>query len=614
VRPRIYLLHLRQFTNSCENRRPNGTLAENGVGKFQDLTPHALLALREFGVTHLWLLGVPRQATGTDHSSIGLPADDPDLLKGIAGSPYAIRDVFDVCPDYATDPARRREEFRELVERIHAAGLKVLIDFVPNHVARSHRSVVHPDLDFGLSDDATRFFSPSNNFFHLPGHGPLRLPTVHDGVPVSPTCQVLGGCDGTFGPESIQARVTGNNVTSPTPSIHDWYETVKLNYGIDFTRGRQAPRHFPTTSNPTHPNPDTWLRMDAVLAHWQDFGVDGFRCDMAHWIPTEFWSWAVHRARTRHPGTSFVAEAYEDDPNKLCEGSTLEALVAAGFDAVYDHAAYRILKDLQDGPKWANDLDHSFADPIAFRHSLRYVENHDEVRVAHHAGWGGHGARIGFASAAVQFGSGVGPVLVYGGQEVAEPAEHPEGFGGGSGRTSLFDYGSMPQVARWVNGLRFDGGRLDASERRLRDDYQRLLLALDHPALRAGNFHPLNPANITNPDFGRAPGDPASGHWIYAWVRHDPLSRATILAVVNLHGHDASTAIRIRLPNDLRPLLGQPNAQASWRNLLDPDQPVEVLAESDSLLLPPIPPATALFLEQPDQRLLVGRVSSRAVW
>ena len=508
MRPRIYLLHLRQFTNLCETRRPNGTLAENGVGKFDDLTPLALQALRNLGITHLWLLGVPRQATGTDHSHIGLPADDPDLLKGIAGSPYAIRDAFDVCPDYATDPARRREEFRELVGRIHAAGLRVLIDFVPNHVARSHRSVVRPDLDLGLSDDTTRFFSPSNHFFHLPGQGPLQLPTVRDGVAVSSTCQVLGGCDGSFAPESVQARVTGNNVTSPRPSIHDWYETVKLNYGLDFTLGQQATQHFPTPSDPTHPVPDTWLRMDAVLAHWQDFGVDGFRCDMAHWIPTEFWSWAISRARTRLPDACFVAEAYNDDPNKLCDGSTLEALVAAGFDAVYDHAAYRILKDMQDGPKWANDLTPSFSDPTAFRHSLRYVENHDEVRVAHHGGWGGHGARIGLASAAVQFGTGAGPVLVYGGQEVAEPAEHPEGFGGGSGRTSLFDYGSMPQVARWVNGHRFDGGQLDAEQRRLREGYQRLLSALDHPALRSGNFHPLNPSNINNPDFGRTPGRP----------------------------------------------------------------------------------------------------------
>lgn len=597
VRARIYLLHLRQFTNCCENRRPNGTLAGNGVGKFQDLTPLALDALRDLGITHLWLLGVPRQATGTDHSSIGLPADDPDLLKGIAGSPYAIRDVFDVCPDYATDPARRRDEFRELVERIHAAGLKVLIDFVPNHVARSHRSVVRPDLDFGLSDDTTRFFSPSNHFFHLPGQGPLRLPSFRDGVAVSPTCQVLGECNGRFGPESVQARVTGNNVTSPAPSIHDWYETVKLNYGIDFTLGRNAPRHFPTSSDPTLPIPDTWRRMDAVLAHWQDFGVDGFRCDMAHWIPTEFWAWAIQRARTRHPDAFFVAEAYEDDPNKLCEGSTLEALVAAGFNAVYDHASYRILKDLHDGPKWANDLDPTFSHPTAFRHSLRYVENHDEVRVAHRAGWGGHGARIGLASAAVQFGTGTGPVLLYGGQEVAEPAEHPEGFGGGAGRTSLFDYGSMPQVARWVNGHQFDGGQLEPEQRALREAYRRLLLALDHPALRSGDFHPLNPANVTNPDFGRSPGEPASGHWLYAWLRHDPVSGAAILAVANLHGRDTCTPLCIRIPAAIRPLLGHPPARAFWQNLLGPDQPVEVLAESDSLFLPPVPPATALFLE-----------------
>ncbi len=349
-RPRIYQLFLRQFSNTNETPKLNGMLAENGVGKFSDLNETALRSLREFGITHVWLLGALRQATATDYSSIGLPLDDPDLLKGIAGSPFAVRDCFDVCPDYADAPARRLEEFRALVERMHRHGLKAMIDFVPNHVARSHQSVVKPELNFGAHDDRTRFFAANNNFYYLQGQPPLHLPTVKDGRPVSPTCQVLGGCDGLFSGELDHGKVTGNNVVSWNPNLGDWYETVKLNYGFDFTKGRHAPKEYPNAADPQKPIPDTWLKMDAVLAHWQGLGVDGFRCDMAHWIPLEFWRWAIGRARERNPAVLFLAEAYDDDPNKLTDGNVLSALVQAGFSAVYDHQSYRVAKDIYDGP------------------------------------------------------------------------------------------------------------------------------------------------------------------------------------------------------------------------------------------------------------------------
>src|SRR5277367_893594 len=185
-RVRIYQLFVRLFSNTNETRKPNGILAENGAGKFNDINSAALASLKDMGFTHLWLTGVLRQATATDYSSIGLPADDPDLLKGLAGSPYAIRDYFDVCPDYATDPAKRLTEFRALLDRIHAHGLKAIIDLVPNHVARSYHSTVHPELTFGAKDDTSKFFDPNNNFFYLrptdPGGGPpLKLPTCKDG-------------------------------------------------------------------------------------------------------------------------------------------------------------------------------------------------------------------------------------------------------------------------------------------------------------------------------------------------------------------------------------------------------------------------------------------------
>lgn len=603
-RPRVYQLFVRLFGNTNETRKPNGTLAENGCGRFADVDDRALDALRSAGHTHLWLHGVLHQATGTDHSAVGLPPDDPDLLKGIAGSPYAVRDCFDVSPDYAVDPARRLDEFRELLARVHAHGMRAVVDFVPNHVARSHASVVRPDLTFGLHDDPSRFFAPDNNFYHLRGEGPLRLPTVRDGVPTSPTCRVVGGCDGLFGPERERGRVTGNNVVSWTPSAGDWYETVKLNYGHDFTQGRHGPREFPTAGHPDRPVPDTWWKMDAVLAHWQGLGVDGFRCDMAHWVPVEFWKWAIDRARSRAPGVLFLAEAYDDDPNKLVDGNVLVALVDAGFDAVYDHQAYQVLKGIYDGPKWANDLDGVLGAVAPLHRSVRYSENHDEVRLASAGNWGGVGAAVGRPVTALLFGIGRGPVLVHNGQEVGEPASGAEGFGGDDGRTSIFDYWSMPELAKWVNGGRYDGGRLSAAQRELRDWYARLVVLCGEPALALGEFLPLNPANIDNPGYGRLPGEPASGHWLYSYVRHHPGSGQSLLVVVNLHPVVALSGVRIRLTADAVAALGTQagNRPVQFVDRLAASDPVVVRTDAEALRtaglsLPSLPPLGAWYLE-----------------
>lgn len=604
ARPVIYQLFLRQFSNTNETRKPNGTLAENGVGKFRDLNAAALAGLRGLGVTHLWLLGVPRQATATDYSALGLPADDPDLLKGIAGSPFAIRDYFDVCPDYADDPAKRLAEFRALLERAHAAGLQVLMDFVPNHVARSHRSVVKPELNFGDHDDRSRFFAPDNNFFYLEGAGPLRLPTVKDGQPLSPTCRVVGGCDGLFEPERVHGRVTGNNVVSWTPGAGDWYETVKLNYGFDFTKGRPGLQEFPTAARPDKPAPDTWRKMDAVLAHWQALGVDGFRCDMAHWVPREFWRWAIGRARERRPGAFFVAEAYDNDPNKLTDGNVLAALIEAGFDAVYDDASYDILKELYDGPKWANDLDGVLGAVAPLHRSLRYAENHDEVRLANPKNWAGLGAGVGRPVSAVLFGLGRGPLLIYNGQEVGEPAGGAEGFGGDDGRTSIFDYWSMPELAKWVNGHRYDGGRLSPAQKDLRAWYAKLLQLTAEPAFRRGEFIPLNRANVNNPRYGRLAGETASGHWLYAFVRHDPAGGRRFLVVANLHGRETLREVRIVFPPEALAALGAADGEGElgFTDRLAGEAPLRVNTTAAALRnagldLPPLAPLTAWYFE-----------------
>jgi len=603
-RPRIYQLFIRQFGNLNETRKPNGSIAENGVGKFADLNSAALRSLRDLGITHLWLLGVPRHATGTDYSSIGLPADDPDLLKGLAGSPFAIRDYFDVCPDYAQKPAARVQEFAELVSRIHGHGLKVIIDCVPNHVARSYRSVVKPELSFGARDDRSQFFAPGNNFFYLRGQPPLRLPTLKDGKAVSPTCLVLGGCDGLFDGERDHGKVTGNNVVSWTPGIGDWYETVKLNYGFDFTKGRHGPKEYPTATQPDKPLPDTWLKMDAVIAYWQALGVDGFRCDMAHWVPMEFWHWALSRARERKAGAFFVAEAYDDDPNKLTDDNVLTALITAGFDAVYDNQSYSILKNLYEGGKWANDLDAVLGAVAPLHQSMRYGENHDEVRLANPHQWGGFGASVGRPVTAILFGIGRGPVLAYNGQEVGEPALGAEGFGGDDARTSIFDYWSMPELAKWVDGHRYDGGRLSGEQKDLRAWYAHLFKLTEEPAFSLGEFLPLNRANVGNPRFGRVAGETASGHWLYAFVRYEPTGGQRFLVVANLHGKETLRDVRITFPPEVIRALGANTgaAELKFRDRLAMKNPIQIATTASALRdrgldLPPLPPLAACYFE-----------------
>jgi glycosidase len=551
-RPFIYQLLPRLFSNTNETRAPNGSLAQNGSGTFQGIDARALAGIRELGATHVWLTGVPRQATSTDYSRFGMPADDADLLKGLAGSPYAIRDYFDVCPDYAVDVERRREEFTDLIARARSAGLKVLIDFVPNHVARSYASVVRPEHDFGrmgrggAGDDASVFFLPSNNFFYVqPGdrmrgeQAPLKLPSFNllRRIPLSPTARVLSDrVDGLFEPEARHVKVTGSNLASFSPPLDSWYETVKLNFGFDYARGTRA---HPGPQAPALSVPDTWMKMDAVIAHWQALGVDGFRCDMAHMVPIEFWRWLITRARERSPEVFFCAEAYDDDPARVpplapleaAFGSTKVALIAAGFDAVYDDPSYDRLKDVFERGASVDALASTTGMPLLQAGGLRYAENHDEVRLASPSQWGGVGRQAGPALTALLWSLGPGPVLLYHGQEVGEPAAGVEGFGGDDSRTSIFDYWSMPEFAKWVNGGAFDGGRLDDSQRALRRAYVELGALVGEPALQAGSMRLV----------------PTRERTTAVVLRHDPVGGQTWLVVANLSPSSAVDGLDLDL-------------------------------------------------------------------
>jgi glycosidase len=587
-RPVIYQLLPRVFSNTNETRKTHGTLAENGCGKFRDLDAAALRSLKDMGFTHLWLTGVLEQASGTAWP--GRPADPPDILKGIAGSPYAIRDYFDVCPDYAVDPARRLEEFRELLGRCRKHGLKVIIDFVPNHVARSYASDVRPEHSFGAADETTAFFARDNHFYYLrpgdPGGGPpLKLPTAD-----------MPGCTGRFAPETDFGRVTGNNVVSWAPGIGDWYETVKLNYGHDFTTGRDS-SHLPGPDAAPEQVPRTWRTMDAILAYWQEMGVDGFRADMAHMIPMEFWRWSIRRARERRADVFFSAEAYDNDPAKLTDGHVLDELLKAGFDAVYDDPVYDVLEGLYDAGKWANDLDALTFTGDRFHRSLRYAENHDEVRLASPKEWGGHGMAVGRPVSAVLFGLGRGPLMIYSGQEVGEPAAGTEGFGGDDARTTIFDYWSMPELAKWVNGGRYDGGRLSPEQRALREWYAALLKRMAQPAFVRGEFYGLNHANRDNPAFGRLDGESASGHWLYAYLRHDPESGQAFLVAANFHPDRALAGVRVRIPGHALEWLRRDERAVAFQSDAWSARPDPATLPADGLELPEIPPLDAVWIE-----------------
>ena len=619
ARPRIYQLVVRLFGNVNETRQPNGTLAVNGVGKFGDINDAALAALQKLGFSHVWLTGVLQQATGTDYTDIGQPVDDPDLLKGVAGSPYAIKDYFDVSPDYAVDPKKRLAEFKALLDRLHQHQLKALIDFVPNHVARCYHSEIKPENDFGTNDDRSVFFDPRNNFFYLQPDAdgpPLKMPTWQDGVALSPTCKLEGmKCDGRFDGELEHGKVTGNNVVSWKPSLNDWYETVKLNYGFDFADPAKQRREYPNARTPDKALPDTWTKMDQVIAYWQAIGVDGFRCDMSHMEPPEFWKWLIGRARGRSPDVFFIGETYDSDPAKVPgsdpvisrlhggKSNVMFDLLDAGFDAVYDDPSYKALKNIYDGLGWANDLDHARSDDFIFENSVRYAENHDEVRLAGRDNWGGIGMKVGRPVAAILYGIGRGSLMLYNGQEVGEPAAGEEGFGGDDARTSIFDYWSMPELVKWTNGHNYDGGKLSDDQRQLRESYGRLLAVTNEPAFRDGAFFSLNPANHSNPHFGQAGAEPAGGHWLYAFLRFDPATRQRFLVAVNLHPTNALPETRILFPKEaiefLRLLPDENKFRLAERlaGELELTTDRSLLAGPDGLALPVLASLTACFFE-----------------
>jgi len=453
----IYQLLPRLFGNTVTANVPYGTREQNGSGKFNDINDNALKALKALKVDYVWYTGIIAHAGLTDYSRYGIARDDADVVKGRAGSPYAIRDYYDVDPDLATDVNQRMAEFEALIKRTHAHGLKVLIDFVPNHVARGYHSTAKPaDVeDFGAGDDKTVAFSVKNDFYYLPGQD-FKVPVLQN---ADKEWMTLG--DGRY-PEH-PAKATGNNVFSAQPSAGDWYETVKLNYGVEYSNGKEI-HHF-------DPVPPVWIKMKDILVYWAKKGVDGFRCDVAEMVPVAFWNWVIPQVKAVHPQLIFIGEAYNP---KVYQ----QYLTQGKFDYLYDKVGlYDALKRLIRNEENGNVADISrvwkeetagFDDKM-----LRFLENHDEERIAS-KGFAGD-ARLAYPAMVVSATLGKGPVMLYFGQEAGEPGAGKEGYGGDDNRTTIFDYWGVPHHQRWVNGGKFDGAKLTKEEAGIRDFYSCLM-------------------------------------------------------------------------------------------------------------------------------------------
>lgn len=543
----IYQLLPRLFGNNNPTCIPNGTIEQNGCGKMNDITPAALRAIRQLGATHVWYTGLIEHATQTDYSAFGIRPDHPAIVKGRAGSPYAIKDYYDIDPDLATSVPRRMDEFEQLVERTHRAGLKVIIDFVPNHVARQYHSDAKPQgtPDLGANDNVQAAFSPDNNFYYIPGQE-LRGQFDMRGDAPEPY-------------REYPAKATGNDRFDAMPNINDWYETVKLNYGIDYAHGGQR-RFVPT--------PDTWEKMRDILRFWASKGIDGFRCDMAEMVPVEFWQWVIPQIKHEHPELLFIAEVYNPAQYR-------DYIYRGQFDYLYDKVGlYDTLRGVACGYRPATDITRCWQSLGELQpQMLNFLENHDEQRIAsdYFAGNPAKAVPAFVVSACMN----TNPVMLYFGQEFGEHGMDSEGYSGRDGRTTIFDYWSLDVIRRWRNNGRYNTRLLFPAEKKLYNFYQTLLtLCNAEPALSRGQFFDLMYVNPGSLHF-----NPARQ---YAFLRK--ADRDLLLIVANFDGQP--TDCRVLIPAHAFDYLGlppQPAAEATdlltrrqFTLALAPEQPVSV--------------------------------------
>ncbi len=503
----IYQVLPRLFSNMCDTCVPHGTYARNGAGKLNHFTPRVLREIKKLGANYIWYTGVIEHATKTDYSQYGITSDNKYVVKGEAGSPYAIKDYYDIDPDLAEDPRHRMQEFEALVERTHEAGLKVVLDFVPNHVARQYHSDSAPEgvEDLGAHDNKEMHFSPSNNFYYIPRQA------------FTPQFYIGEGDDRYF---EYPAKATGNDCFGAFPGECDWYETVKLNYGVDYMGGHRLC---------FDPIPDTWYKMLDILFFWCGKGIDAFRCDMAHMVPVEFWNWAISKVKDSYPSVLFIAEIYDVPLYRVY-------IERGRFDYLYDKVGlYDKLKGVLCHQVSAAQLTYCWqtVDGIG-GHMLNFLENHDEQRFASDY-FAGDADKV-LPALVVATMMNTGPMMIYFGQELGERAEDAEGFSGRDGRTTIFDYWSVPTVRQWYDGGRCSVAKLTARQKRLRNLYKTVLnIGRSEPAVVHGDFFDLMYVNGENPRF--------NPHRQFAFLRKH--AHELLVIIVNFDSRPAAVEVNI---------------------------------------------------------------------
>ena len=497
-KPVVYQVFTRLFGNKNTTNKQWGTRAENGVGKFNDFTDKALLGIKEFGVTHIWYTGVPHHAVIGDYTEYGITNDDPDVVKGRAGSPYAVKDYYNVNPDLAENPANRLNEFKALIERTHKHGMKVIIDIVPNHVARNYQSLSKPEgkMDFGVEDDTSVEYKRDNNFYYVVGES-FKVPESLNNY------QPLGGeknklVDSKF--DEFPAKWTGNGARKAQPHFHDWYETVKVNYGVkpdgsyDFER---LPEDYRSKDYKAHLDfwedkavPDSWNKFRDIVLYWTELGVDGFRYDMAEMVPVEFWSYLNSSIKQKNPGAFLLAEVYNPKIYR-------DYIQLGKMDYLYDKVdLYDTLKLVMQGKAPTSKLSpimEKFSD--IDQHLLHFLENHDEQRIAS-KGFAGD-ANIGKPAMVVSALVGKAPTMLYFAQALGEAGDGDAGFGDPT-RTTIFDYWGVASLQRWMSGGEFDGEQLTTEEKALRHYYVKLLSFSAQSSALTGDYFDLHPYNLKN--------------------------------------------------------------------------------------------------------------------
>ena len=527
----IYQLFVRTFGNKNTDPVFDGDKAQNCCGTFANINDKALESLKALGITHIWLTGVIRHSSMTSYPELGIKATHPQITKGKAGSPYSIMDYYDIDPDLAVNPQNRMEEFEETIARIHEKGMKVIMDFIPNHLAREYKSLNKPyDVEeFGECDNKNVSFSKDNNFYYCPG---LELIVPSQQTTASTVTELVEvPWHRQAQPPQFQempAKASGNDVFSPAPSVNDWYDTVKLNYGVDYQNNHA--KHFDTI-------PNTWYKMLNIMQYWCEKGVDGFRVDMAEMVPVEFWRWAINDLREEHDAI-MIAEIYQ--PHLYKE------YVNAGFDYLYDKVGlYNTLENIYRYGQRADTITNVWNSLQGLGDvMLRFMENHDEVRLAskHFVG-DAFKALPAVAMAALM---NRGPFMIYNGQESGEDAEGAVGFSGDDGRTSIFDYAVMPRHQKWMASGYFDGSDFTDEQKKLYDFYKKILnFRLTSDAINKGAFYDLMWVNPWYSNF-----DP---QYVYAFLRY--FNNDRLLVVINFNQNE-SRYCEVKISEDALEYMG----------------------------------------------------------